>query len=209
MEFNDKQVQILEAAEQLFADKGFEGTSVRDVAEVANVNVAMISYYFGSKEKMLDSLFSYRSEASLMKLESMLYHKNITTLQKMNMLIDYYIDKIQDQPCFYKIMMREQVANFRPTTTAMIMDFKRKNQALIEQLIHEGQKKGEFKKHIEVPLMMATLIGTVSHIITTQYYYREVNNLQSMSDEELNTLLKKKLSNYLKQLFKAILTYEE
>jgi len=209
MEFNDKQVQILEAAEQLFADKGFEGTSVRDVAEVANVNVAMISYYFGSKEKMLDSLFSYRSEASLMKLESMLYHKNITTLQKVNMLIDYYIDKIQDQPCFYKIMMREQVANFRPTTTAMIMDFKRKNQALIEQLIHEGQKKGEFKKHIEVPLMMATLIGTVSHIITTQYYYREVNNLQSMSDAELNTLLKKKLSNYLKQLFKAILTYEE
>ena len=209
MEFNDKQVQILEAAEQLFADKGFEGTSVRDIAETANVNVAMISYYFGSKEKMLDSLFSYRSEASLMKLESMLYHKNITTLQKVNMLIDYYIDKIQDQPCFYKIMMREQVASFRPTTTAMIMDFKRKNQALIEQLIHEGQKKGEFKKHIEVPLMMATLIGTVSHIITTQYYYREVNNLQSMSDEELNTLLKKKLSNYLKQLFKAILTYEE
>jgi AcrR family transcriptional regulator len=209
MEFNDKQVQILEAAEQLFADKGFEGTSVRDVAEVANVNVAMISYYFGSKEKMLDSLFSYRSEASLMKLESMLYHKNITTLQKVNMLIDYYIDKIQDQPCFYKIMMREQVASFRPTTTAMIMDFKRKNQALIEQLIHEGQKKGEFKKHIEVPLMMATLIGTVSHIITTQYYYRELNNLQSLSDTELNTLLKKKLSNYLKQLFKAILTYEE
>ena len=156
MEFNDKQVQILEAAEQLFADKGFEGTSVRDVAETANVNVAMISYYFGSKEKMLDSLFAYRGEASIMKLESMVYHKNITTLQKVNMLIDYYIDKIQGQPCFYKIMMREQVANFRPTTTAMIFDFKKKNQALIEELIHEGQKKGEFKKHIEVSMMMAT-----------------------------------------------------
>jgi AcrR family transcriptional regulator len=209
MDFNDKQIQILEAAEQLFADKGYDGTSVRDIADEAKVNVAMISYYFGSKEKMLDSLFSYRSEASLMKLESVLYHKNITTLQKVNMLIDYYIDKIQGQPCFHRIMMREQVTNFRPTTTAMIVDFKRKNQLLIEELIKEGQKKGEFKKHIDVTMMMATLIGTVSHIITTQYYYREINNLQSLPEEEFNALVKKKLSTYLKQLFKAILTYEE
>jgi AcrR family transcriptional regulator len=209
MSFNDKQILILEAAERLFADKGFEGTSVRDIAEEAKVNVAMISYYFGSKEKMLDSLFSYRGEASLMKLESLFYHKNITTLEKVNLMIDYYIDKIQGQPCFFKIIMREQVANFRATTTGMITEFKKKNQVLIEELIKEGQKKGEFKKHIEVPLMMATLIGTVSHIITTQYYYREINNLQSISDEEFDKLIRKKLSTYLKQLFKAILTYEE
>lgn len=31
--------------------KGFEGTSVRDISAKANINVAMISYYFGSKEK--------------------------------------------------------------------------------------------------------------------------------------------------------------
>ena len=209
MPFNDKQIQILEVAEKLIADKGYEGTSVRDIADEANVNLAMISYYFGSKEKLLDALFSYRGEGSLMKLESMVYHKNITTLEKVNMLIDYYIDKIQGQPCFYRIMMREQVASFRTTTAAMITDFKKRNQALIEELIHEGQKKGEFKKHIEVPMMMATLIGTVSHIITTQYYYRETNNLQSLSEEEFNAHIKKKLSNYLKKLFKAILTYEE
>ena len=44
----------MEAAEELFAEKGFSGTSVRDIADAADVNVAMISYYFGSKEKMLE-----------------------------------------------------------------------------------------------------------------------------------------------------------
>ena len=208
MVFTDKQIQIMEAAEQLFADKSFDGSSVRDIADAAGVNIAMISYYFGSKEKLLESLFSYRGEDSLMKLGNVIDAKETTALQKVNMLIDYYIDKIQDQPCFYRIMMREQVASFRPATYTMIFDFKRRNQALIEQLIHEGQKKGEFKKQIDVSLMMATLIGTVSHIVTTQHYYREINNLQTLTDDEFKKTIKKQLSVYLKKLFKAILTYE-
>ena len=44
MEYSEKQWQIMESAEQLFAEQGFNGTSVRDIAEKANVNLAMISY---------------------------------------------------------------------------------------------------------------------------------------------------------------------
>lgn len=58
--FTEKQLHILIIAEELIAQKGFEGTSVRDISTKANVNVAMISYYFGSKEKMMASLYQYR-----------------------------------------------------------------------------------------------------------------------------------------------------
>ena len=61
MDFNDKQLKIMEAAEELFAEKGFSGTSVRDIADAADVNVAMISYYFGSKEKMVNKLQRFSS----------------------------------------------------------------------------------------------------------------------------------------------------
>jgi AcrR family transcriptional regulator len=208
MEYNDKQVQIMEAAEQLFAEKGFDGTSVRDISDSAGVNLAMISYYFGSKEKLLEALFSYRSENSVMKVESLLQDKATNPLQKIYHLIDYYIDKFQNQTCFHKIMSREQVHNHRNTVTELIQQFKKRNQDLVKQLIHEGQKSGEFKKNIDIPIMMATLVGTVSHLVTTQHYYREMNNLQSMPDEEFKKLLKKKLSHHLKFLFKAILTHE-
>jgi len=53
---NDKQIHILQMAEKLFAENGFDGTSIRDIAKEANVNIAMISYYFGSKEKLLEYL---------------------------------------------------------------------------------------------------------------------------------------------------------
>ena len=47
---SEKQLHILLVAEELFALHGFDGTSVRDIAEKAGVNLAMISYYFQSKE---------------------------------------------------------------------------------------------------------------------------------------------------------------
>ncbi|HEX7905655.1 MAG TPA: TetR family transcriptional regulator [Chitinophagaceae bacterium] len=209
MEYNEKQVQIMETAETLFAEKGFNGTSVRDIADKAKVNLAMVSYYFGSKDKLLEALFTYRGEGIKLKLESMIENKEMSALEKMNWLIDHYIDKVMSQQCFSRIMAREQVMNHTGATAELIYQMKKRNQEMISRLIHEGQKKGEFKKNIDVPLMMATLIGTANNLVTTQYYYREINNLQSMPEEEFQKHIRKKLSQHLKKIFKAILTNEE
>lgn len=208
MELNEKQLQIIATAENLFADKGFDGTSVRDIAAEAGVNVAMISYYFGSKEKLLEALFNYRAEGTSRKLESMLENRELLPFQKMEVMIDYFIDKFLIQKCFHKIMMREQVASQRTVTSGLIQQFKKRNQQLVKQLIQEGQKAGEFNKIVDVPMLMATLIGTVSHMTGTQHFYREINNLQEMPEEQFQKLIKKKLSTHLKFIFKAILTNE-
>jgi AcrR family transcriptional regulator len=209
MEYNEKQVQIMETAEILFAEKGFNGTSIRDIAEKANVNLAMVSYYFGSKDKLLEALFSYRGEHLKLKLENIIEDKKLNSLEKINMLIDHYIDKVMSQQCFSRIMAREQVLNHTGITAELIFQMKKRNQELITRLIHQGQKKGEFKKNIDIPLMMVTMIGTGNNMVATQHYYRQVNNLQSMSEEEFQKHIKKKLSQHLKKIFKAILTNEE
>ena len=208
MDFNDKQIKIIETAEALFAETGFSGTSVRDIADKADINVAMISYYFGSKEKLLEALFNYRAANTTQKLESMFQNKELSPIEKVNMMIDYYIDKFNTQQCFHKIMMREQVTNVRTGTSGIIQHYKKKNQELVKQLIQEGQKSGDFNKSIDIPILMATLIGTVSNMVTTQHFYREINNLQSMPDEQFQKLIRKKLSTHLKLIFKAILTHE-
>jgi len=209
MGYNDKQVQIMETAEVLFAEKGFNGTSVRDIAEKAQVNLAMISYYFGSKDKLLESLFDYRGEHLKLKLESMIQDKALGSFEKLDLLIDHYLEKIMNQQCFSRIMVREQVVNHTGITAELITQMKKRNQELISRLIHEGQKRGEFRRNIDIPLMMATLVGTAGHMIATQHYYREINNLQSMSEKEFQKHIKKKLSQHLKKLFKAILTNDE
>ncbi|WP_052702764.1 TetR family transcriptional regulator [Paenibacillus beijingensis] len=50
--------KLLKSARKMFAQKGFEGTSVRQICEDAGVNAALISYYFGGKDKIFSELFN-------------------------------------------------------------------------------------------------------------------------------------------------------
>ena len=208
MELNEKQIQIIETAERLFAERGFDGTSVRDIADEAGVNVAMISYYFGSKEKMMEALFELRVGSVKIRVESLIKDQSLSPLEKVNMLIDEHIDRVMQKQCFHKIMMGVVATNKNPAILKAANSVKIRNAEVVTELIKDGQKKGVFKKKIDVILMMNTMVGTVSQTMMSQTYYREFNKQQDMSDEEFELLLKRRLSIHIKTLFKAILTNE-
>lgn len=52
----DVKSRILLAAKRLFAEYGYEGTSVRQICEAASANVALVSYHFGGKEQLFHAL---------------------------------------------------------------------------------------------------------------------------------------------------------
>lgn len=56
----DTRTKILDAAESLFADKGFAATSLRDITSVAGVNLAAVNYHFGSKDELLAAALERR-----------------------------------------------------------------------------------------------------------------------------------------------------
>jgi len=49
--------RLLDAAEGLFCERGFKGTSIRDIAASAGCNIASVNYYFGSKEKLYEEVW--------------------------------------------------------------------------------------------------------------------------------------------------------
>jgi AcrR family transcriptional regulator len=53
---------ILAAAEQLYTEKGFTGTSIRAITTAAGVNTAAIHYHFGSKEALIEALIARRAK---------------------------------------------------------------------------------------------------------------------------------------------------
>ena len=57
----ETRARILDAAEELFAEHGFDGVTIRQVTRKANVDVALAHYYFGNKRGLFDSVFLRRA----------------------------------------------------------------------------------------------------------------------------------------------------
>jgi AcrR family transcriptional regulator len=208
MIITEKHQHILDKAEELFASNGFEGTTVRDIANAADVNLAMISYYFGSKEKLLEVLFRQRLEGTRLTIEAVVANQAINPSQKIEILIDDYIARVFDRQNFYKVMHSEQMLNKNSVILKFMKQYKMTFITLIDSVIKEGAKLKLFKKDVDTILLLQTMTGTIVYAVINKEYYKEFHQLGKIKDKELDALLKEKLGHYIKKLFKAILGYE-
>jgi AcrR family transcriptional regulator len=206
MEYNQKQISILEAAEQLFASQGFHGTSVRDIAHEADVNIAMISYYFGSKEKLIEAIFIKRIYAWKLVLDDLLKDNTQSFEARFDRLVETYVQRVITNPCFHLMMIRAQIQT-DINVNGLIHENKKEVYGIIDGFIKEGQEKGVFND-VDTIMMVSTLIGTTNHIMSTKHHFQRLSNLEHLSDEQLQEYLIIHISTYLKKLFKAILIHE-
>ena len=205
-DYNDKQIQILQVAEKLFAEKGFDGTSIRDISKSAEINVAMVSYYFGSKEKLLEAIMLYRTNDLKVQLEN-LFEEELSPAEKIDKYINLYVQKINSNKEMYKILHFEISSNKRTMDLKSFMEVKKGNLATLTKIIEEGQFKNIFKKDIQIPLLTTTIIGTYIHFQNNKTFYKEILELET--EEKFDNYIQTDLINYIKQLIKALLINEK
>lgn len=103
MKYPTKQ-KVVDAASQLFFQNGFHGTSVRDIADKATVNVSLISYYFKSKQGLLEHAVTHYYEAYLETIEDTLQdtesEEPINRLKQMVEAIIQYKQSNHQFSCF-------------------------------------------------------------------------------------------------------------
>jgi AcrR family transcriptional regulator len=203
-EFNEKQLEILQVAEQLFAEEGFDGTSVRDIAKKANVNIAMISYYFGSKEKMLEALVLNRIADMRLQLES-LYNENIPPFEKVDKMVELYISRINKNRSIYQILHFEFSTKKRELNFDGFTDMKKSNLETFKNIIKEGQDSGEFQKDINVDLLPPIIMGTYFQFHMNKPLYIKILDLKT--EEEYNTYINTTLTKHIQKTIKALLVY--
>ena len=204
--FTDKQIQILEVAETLFAEKGFDGTSIRDISKIAKINIAMISYYFGSKERLLESLLFYRTSDLKNQLDHLI-QEELEPIDKINKLIELYINRINKNKGIYRILHFEFNSEKRAKSLAAFSELKKENLKTLETIIEEGQKKGVFRKDIIVPLLTPTILGTFFHFQMNKPFFEEVLGLKTK--EAFENYITTELTNHIQQTIKALLIHEE
>lgn len=208
---NGKQILILEKAEALFAKNGCDATTVRDIAKAGKVSPAMISYYFSSKEKLIESLFNLRMEDGKLNLEHIVKNDDISPIQKMDIIISAYVDRVFNFPEFYRVMLTEQMLNTNKTILDHIRQLKTGYANLLNQVVKEGlrQKKFLTKNKVDIVLMMSSMTGVVLQSLINKKFYRDYNELNIHSEIEIDDILKSKLNIFIKNLFKTHLHYAD
>lgn len=204
-DFNEKQIEILLVAETLFAQNGFEKTSIRAIAKDAKINIAMVSYYFGSKEKLLEALIFYRTKDLRFEIASV-SKENLDPIEKIKKVIDLYINRINCNKGIYIILHFELNKEQNDSKLNALNDIRKSNLESLTAIIEEGQNKGIFRKEIIIPLIPATILGTYFHFHKNKYYYQELFDLQT--EEAFENYNKKALSKHIQQTIIALLTYE-
>lgn len=159
----DKRQVLVETAERLFAERGFEAVSVRELAAEAGVNVAMVSYYFGSKEGLFEAVIENKIPRTRTRLEH-LVQSDLTPWEKLSQTIDIYVDAMLSTHAFSRVIMREMSLQQRPEFVRMITDQIRRNMEIIRGFIHEGTEKGHFR-YVDEELTLATIFGTISTMV--------------------------------------------
>ncbi len=98
--------KILEAADALFGEVGFDATTTREIAERSGVNKALIHYHFKSKEGLLASLLDqyYRQLAETV---TQALASEATLRQRMHHLVEAYVDFLAANLNFARIVQRE------------------------------------------------------------------------------------------------------
>jgi len=184
VEHIDKKEAILTVAERLFSERDFDAVSVRDIAGEANVNIAMISYYFGSKEKLFEALIISRIESAINILKETTASET-TSYVKMEMVINYYIDKLTNNRNVHRMINRELSNNNRVHLRDLIMERMRSNRELIKEIMVKGIKEGELKPDMDIDMTIMSFFGTLNHIVAASYYSCDMFNKKT--DEELFT----------------------
>ena len=204
--FTEKQIKILDVAEELIAKKGFDGTSVRDICSKANINVAMISYYFGSKEKMMSYLYQYRVQRTKESFSEFAQTiKEGKPEMQMKEIVNYVISLLFKYSYFHGFVTQEMrsLDNVKDD----LLEFYQTCVIRIEEVVKRGIVSGVFHNAPKSEDILTMIIGSALFVIRNKNFYEQYvptnNEAQYQKESE------QKLKNSIVLSVFAILDYEQ
>ena len=151
-----KKVQILDAAEKLFFEKGYEQTSIQDILDALSLSKGGFYHYFDSKQSMLKEICERRAMARYEKLTGELYLSRRSPIDKLNLLLDqvnlFETESARFAALILKICYRDRDSAIRAHTRRIAIE---KLTPYINDVVAEGIEDGVF--HSRHPMEIGRL----------------------------------------------------
>src|SRR5690606_17913886 len=90
--------KIIEAARKVFTQKGYAATRTRDIAEEAGINLALLNYYFRSKEKLFQLIMAEKVHQLFSVIFPIVNNDELTLEEKLEVMVENYINLLVAHP---------------------------------------------------------------------------------------------------------------
>lgn len=192
------QEKLLNVAKRLFAEKGYEGTSVKDLADAAGVNISLISYHFEGKEGLYRACLQEYGEDKLKKAQFFL--EAPTNLEefrvRLTLFTNYLIESQAEDPHVTKLIHR-----YMDLPNSMTKDiFNKTFFKIFETLVgffESGKKIGILRPDIDPIKFSQFYFGGINHFsrcdhISLERFSRTISDpsyRKQVVEEIINSLL--------------------
>ncbi len=136
---------ILQSAEKLFGEKGYQGVSIDEIARTAGVAKGLVNYHFGNKENLLIHVLSKGTTTLFAELDSVIKDKK-SAKDKIRTAIEIYLSVASAGPGLTRMaMMAVFEAAYSESIRKLWLNFMEQNLSKFSDLVDEGIANGEFK----------------------------------------------------------------
>lgn len=154
--------RLLEVATRLFADHGFEGTSVRQIVEAAGVTKGALYHYFGSKDDLLREIYGRVLRVQTERLERFIAIER-PVVERLSLaatdVVLTSIANLDDTKIFFR-SMHQLNAGSRQAVRAE----RRRYHERFRTLVEEGQTAGVLRADVSADLVVDFFFGSVHHL---------------------------------------------
>ena len=153
----DAQTRILAVAGDLFAQHGYGGTSMRDVALAAGISKANVFHHFKSKEALYQAVLDSYSEANFRGVAEVLKPLSDSLEDRIAHIVSKHLDTLLHHPAHTRMLLLEAIAsreNAEPRADApdtLITE--------LLKLIRGWQESGQVSKDVDAALLVSMILG--------------------------------------------------
>ena len=182
----DTQEKIIQSATELFLEKGYDRTSVREIASKAKINVSLMNYYFRSKEILFETIINLLIGKTSGSLKNVL-DSDLELNEKIWQYICKYIDMLISNPLLISFIVAVLNRNPEKLTRLKVTDNLYNTKNFTKQL-EEEYKKGKIRK-VNPEQFYLNMLSLITFPFAFKHLINEKNNF---SQKDFNEFIKER-----------------
>mgnify|MGYP001348845058 CR=1 FL=1 len=180
--------KILEVAARIFSEKGYNGTSMREIAEALNITKPALYYHFPGKEEIFSACITHSIDTLVIGLEN-LAKSDGPIWDKLKLLIRGMCNFSSDSPQIFALFKQVVSQSFdKELDMKMLHVYFKRQQEAVRTIIEGGIREGQLRDDIPVNLMTSAISGMIHH--TTGPKMRHMADITFTNEEQVDYLMK-------------------